>query len=314
MSIRSITARAPATVANLICGYDTLSLAIRGLSDEVTLTPNDISEWRITGIENGGTIPLEPDRNTCTVVMEHMRKQLGKTETYDVHIKKGYRAGSGLGSSAASAVAALWAYNAMLDFPLGRMEIIPLAMEGEAFVSGSPIADNVAAASLGGMVLVRSAMDFDFVQLPVPEVVVGCLFPEVEIITKEAREILPKQISMENSVKQGANLAGFVSSLYSGDVELMKRSMVDYLVEPYRSSLIPHFDEVKNVALESGAICFGISGSGPSVFFFSENEEQAGIIADSVIHTWNAKNINCSKYIGPVNRQGVQVLEPAADL
>lgn len=298
-------ARASATVANLICGFDTLALAIDNLYDEVEIIPNDRKEWRITSIENGEGIPYDPKKNVCTAAMEVMRQSLHDNQGYDVRIIKGYQAGSGLGSSAASAVAALWAYNAQLNFPLTREEIIPFAMLSEQLVSGKAIADNVAAAALGGVVLIRSAQTHDFVALPVPDVFIGALLPDVQVLTKEAREILPKQFPLEKTVQQGANLAGFISSLYSSDMDLMKRSMKDILIEPYRSKLIPQYDEAKAMALDADALCFGIGGSGPAVFYFCKEESLAHKISENISTMWMAHGTQCTKSIGRINTEGV---------
>jgi homoserine kinase len=298
-------ARAPATVANLICGFDTLALAIDGLYDEVSVQPNDLGKWVIESIENGGNIPLDPAKNVCTAAMEVMRKKLGDDQGYTIHIKKGYQAGSGLGSSAASAVAALWAYNAQLNFPLTQREIIPYAMLSEELVSGKAIADNVAAAALGGVVLIRSDVDYDFVSLPVPELTIACLLPDIQIMTRQARSILPLEIPLADSVTQGANLAGFISSLYTSDWDVMRRSMQDVLIEKYRGPLIPFYFEAKKLALENGAICFGIGGSGPAVFYFCEYEQTAKHISKLISTMWNQQGMKSSATIGKINTTGV---------
>ncbi len=305
---RNTIARAPATVANLNCGFDTLALAIDGLYDEVELTPNDLGEWVITAIENGGNIPYEPAKNVCTAAMEAMRNDLKDDRGYNVRITKGYQAGSGLGSSAASAVAALWAYNAQLDFPLTRQQIIPYAMMSEKLVSGSAIADNVAAAALGGIVLIRSDVDHDFIPLPVPDLFVGCLLPNIQIITKQAREILPKTVPLSDCIKQGSNLAGFISSLYTSDKELLKRSMHDHLIEKYRAALIPHYFDAKHIAMQSGALCFGIAGSGPAIFYFAENEDTGKLIGDKIKQMWASNDMRADMFVGKINSAGVDCI------
>ena len=305
---KTTTARAPATVANLICGFDTLALAIDGMYDDVSITPNDLGEWRITSIENGGKIPLDPTKNVCTAAMEVMKNDLGDKNGYDVQIVKGYQAGSGLGSSAASAVAALWAYNAQLDFPLTKEQIVPYAMLSEKLVSGKAIADNVAASAIGGIVLIRSASEHDFISLPSPDIFVTCLLPDVQIITKDAREILPNEFPLEAVVQQGANLAGFISSLYSYDMELLGRSMVDHLIEPHRAPLIPSYFDAKKIAMNDGAISFGISGSGPAIFFLSDAEMDAQRIANQIKSMWSEQQIKCTVNISKINELGVSII------
>ena len=305
---KTITARAPATIANLICGYDTLALAIDGLYDEVSIQPNESGQWVITEIVNGPGIPLDPKKNVCTAAMEAMRQAVGDSRGYDVQIVKGYQAGSGLGSSAASAIAALWAYNAQLDYPVTREQIIRYGMLSEQLVSGEPIADNVAAAALGGIVLIRSAKEHDFISLPTPDLFVGALLPDVQIITKEARGILPKQIPLATSVQQGANLAGFISALYSGDTALLSRSMHDHIIEQYRGTLIPHYYKVKEIAMENGALCFGIGGSGPAVFYFCRDELTAGLIANKIEQFWTKNQLRSISNVGRINTRGVEII------
>lgn len=300
-----IIGRAPATVANLIVGFDILSLAISGLYDEVILTPNDGHGWRIISIENGAGIPLDPNKNVCTAGMEMMRRDLDTSPHFDVTIRKGYQAGSGLGSSAASAVAALWAYNEAVGRPLSRRAIIPYGMQTEAMVSGHPIADNVAAAALGGIVLIRSADDF--ISLPVPDLFIGSVFPQVKIITKEARDILPKAFPLQTITRQSGNLAGFISALYSGDLDLLRRSMQDELIEPYRSKLIPRYDDAKKIAEDMGALCFGISGSGPSVFYFSTEKHIAHDIAEKLTELWQEENLEVVSVVDTINTEGVSI-------
>lgn len=301
----NITARASATVANLIVGFDILSLAISGLYDEVSIAPNDGRGWRITSIENGATLPYDVKKNVCTAGMEMIRRDFNASPDFDVVIRKGYQAGSGLGSSAASSVAALWAYNEAIGRPLSRREIIPYGMQTEALVSGHPIADNVAAAALGGIVLIRDAADY--ISLPVPDLYVGCVFPQVEIITKEAREILPTAFPLHAITRQTGNLAGFISALYTDDMELLQRSMQDELIEAHRSKLIPHYDEVKKIALDRGALCFGISGSGPTVFYFSNDKTQAENIRHEISSFWKNKNLEVVSIVSNINTTGVSI-------
>ncbi len=304
-----ITARAPATVANVIVGFDSLALAIEGLYDDVTLIPNDLNSFRIISIENGGRIPKDPLKNVCTIALETMREAVNGPGGFDIAIKKGYQAGSGLGSSAASATAGLWAYNAQLGYPLSKQEIIPFAMKSEEAVSGKEIADNVAACALGGLVLIRSAEQYDFISLPTPKLFVGCALPNVSILTKEARSILPEKVSMETAVKHGANFAGFISSLYTNDFTAMKRSMQDVLVERYRSKFIPHFNKAKTIAIDGGAICFGIAGSGPAMFYFIENDEKGLKIINELKALYSRANMKIINSLGPINETGVHILQ-----
>ena len=317
-SNRSIRVFAPATVANVACGFDIMGFAIEEPGDEavVQLTdrPGQVVIDRITG--DNGKLPLDPDKNTVSVVVKqllaHVHSRYGMTITLHKHMPLG----SGLGSSAASAVAGLVAANELLkqheaDKAIVRQsELLPFAMEGERLACGSAHADNVAPALLGGFVLVRSYDPLDVISVPTPEALqVTVIHPQVEVQTRDARSILRKQISLKDATVQWGNTAGLIAGLWQCDLDLIGRSMQDVIIEPIRSLLIPGFDSVKANAMAAGALGCGISGSGPSIFALSRNREIAEEVGRKMQNAFGALDIDSEVYVSPVNRQGPRIVD-----
>ncbi len=306
-----ITAFAPATVANLNCGFDVLGLAIDKPGDEVSVAFNDLGAVRIVEIEgDGGKLPYEVARNTAGIAVHSLWKHLQMEKGVDIVIRKKMPFGSGLGSSAASAVAAAVAANALFGNPLTKRELLDFAIDGEAVASGARHADNVAPSLLGGIVLLRSYQpQIDLLQLPVPNnLYCTVIYPKVEILTKEARNILPEKIPLKDAIQQTGNLAGCVAALYQNDLALLGRSLVDVLAEPYRAPLIPEFQRVRQAALYGGALAFGISGSGPSMFALSDGAAKSAQIAGLMEKTLNNKQIDCQIFNSKVNVEGAKVI------
>ncbi len=305
-----VTAFAPATVANLNCGFDVLGLAIEAPGDEVTVMWNDIGKVRIVAIEgDGGKLSFDPKKNTATGgILTMLEKAVHETRGIDVVIKKKMPFGSGLGSSAASAVAGVTAANQLLGNLYTRTELVEFALDGEVIASGSRHADNVAPSLLGGIVLIHQYNPLQIIQLPVPDGLwVTLIYPHVEILTKEARDILPKQVALSDAIRQTGNIAAFVSALYTNNLQLLGTSMTDRFAEPYRAALIPHFDLLKSAALINGAFAFGISGSGPSVFALTPDEETANVVASSVKNLLTKSNVDSQTYASLINRNGAKV-------
>jgi len=273
MSKQSICAFAPATIANLNVGFDILGMALSTVGDKVKVTLNSSSENKILQIINGPGIPTDSAKNCCSVVIQKMQEKLGSTEKVDIRINKGFPSGSGLGSSSASSAAAAFAYNELMGTPFSLEELVLFASEGERVACGSAHLDNVAPAILGGLVLVQNQ---NLIRLPIPESLFAVsFFPQVEVKTADSRSVLKSEISLQTSSHQTALTASFVSSLYENDLERFSESMKDIIVEPQRKNLIPRFDEMKESAFKNGALAFGISGSGPSVFAFANSKNQA---------------------------------------
>jgi len=304
-----VTAYAPASIANVSCGFDVLGLAVDAPGDEVSVQFNDIGKVRIVEITGDeGKLPFEVELNTASKAVQSLVNHLDYEKGIDIIIHKKMPFGSGLGSSAASAVAAVVAANHLVGMPLTKKELIEFAIDGEAVASGARHADNVAPCLLGGIVLVRSYNPIDIIELPVPDnLYCTVVHPHVEILTKEARDILPKQVSMKEAITQTGNLAGFIAGLYQNDLALLGRSMTDVLAEPYRSTLIPEYQSVRNAAMYVGAFAFGISGSGPSMFAFSDTASKSEQVAALMEKTLTSKGIGCKAYVSKVNTMGSYV-------
>lgn len=306
---RSAKAYAPASVANVSCGFDVLAFAINGPGDIVEVSLKDEPGVVITDIEgDGGKLPKEPAiENTAGRAMFAMLDDLGLQDKtgISVRIKKMMPLGSGMGSSAASAVAAVVALHELLQTNYSKEDLLPFALEGELAASGSPHADNVSASLLGGFTLVRSQSPLDIVKLHVPNNLIAAVFhPNISINTKNTRLILRKSVQMSQAIKQWGNVGGLIAGLYTEDYDLISRSMEDHIVEPARSILIPGFDEMKETALNLGALGFSISGAGPSVFALCRSEENAREIGKEIERILDTYNLTVDSYISPINTEG----------
>ncbi|MCC5927812.1 MAG: homoserine kinase [Cyclobacteriaceae bacterium] len=307
----SVKVFAPATVANVTCGFDILGFAVDAPGDEITLKKNNQGKVIIREIKGDeGRLPLDPGKNTCGVVIQHFLRDLALDQGIDIFLHKKMPLGSGLGSSAASAVAAIYAINELMGKPCTRKELLPYAMEGERVACGAAHADNVAPSLLGGFVLVRSYDPLDTIALPVPDELFATLVhPQIEVRTKDAREILKREIRFSDSVRQSGNVGGLVAGLLMSDYQLISNSLVDHIVEPIRAILIPGYDEVKAAAKEQGTLGAGISGSGPSLFALSKGHQTAYNIGEAMREIFNAMDIENEVYISKINQIGPKVLD-----
>ncbi len=308
--MKNITVFAPATVANLGCGFDVMGLAIDQPGDELILSLNNEKKIIIKNITgDGGKLSYDPKKNTSTVTIQSMLNELKSKQGFDVILKKKMPLGSGLGSSAASSVAGVFAANVLLGKPFSRRELVPFAMQGEKVASGAAHADNVAPCMLGGIVLIRSYDPLDIIQLPVPKkLFLVVIHPHVEVLTKDARAVLKKNIPIKDAVHQWGNTAALTSGLYENDLKLVGRSVKDFIAEPYRASLIPHFAKVKKAAMENGAIACSISGSGPSIFALCDGKSKTKKVADAMKKIFSKNKIKSDIYISSVNKSGVKIL------
>jgi homoserine kinase len=298
----------PATVANLSCGFDVLGLCLEGIGDEMIIRKSERKGLRITKI-TGADLPYEAEKNVAGVAGLAFLKQLDLEFGIEMELHKKIKAGSGIGSSAASAAGAVVGINELLGNPFLRQDLISFAMEGEFLASKSYHADNVAPAILGGFTLVRSYEPLEVIKMPSPsELYVTIIHPQIEIKTAEARSILPKEIPLKKAVTQWGNLGGFIAGLYTEDYDLIGRSLVDVVAEPYRKNLIPAFDNVRTASLESGALGFGISGSGPSLFALSRGEETAKKVAQAMKTIYQKSGIDFEVYVSKVSNSGVRIL------
>lgn len=302
---------APATAANLVCGFDILGLALDEPGDEVIMTRSDrpgVRLLKITG--DDGRLPLDPEKNTVSACVQMLLKHLDKEDLgVEITLHKRMPIGSGLGSSAASTVAGLYAINQLLGQPLTKEELLPFAMKGEELACGHGHADNVAPSLFGGITLIRSYDPLEVVSLPVPsDLYCSVVFPHVDVPTRAARQMIRSKIELRDAVVQWGNIAGLVSGLFLNDYALIGRSMQDVLIEPTRAILIPEFYEMREEAMASGALGFGISGSGPSVFAFAKGRDTAATITKHIVQLLKAKDIDSNGYVSAVNQQGPKEL------
>jgi homoserine kinase len=307
---KSIRAFAPATCANVACGFDVLGFAVDNPGDEVTITLNDSGKITIKSIiGDEGKLPLDPEENTVSLVIKKYLEHIGKKQGLEIELVKKMPLKSGLGSSAASSVVGVYALNELLGRPLKVEELLPFAMEGERLACGSAHADNVAPALLGGFVLVRSYEPLDVVKLPTPENLWATIIhPHIEVKTKDARQILRQKIELKDAVVQWGNVGGLIAGLMMKDYALIGRSLQDVIVEPIRSILIPGFYQAKQAALENGALGSSISGSGPSIFALSDDKSKAENIGKAMKSVYDSLNIEAEVYVSKVSEQGPRVI------
>ncbi len=306
---KTITVFAPSTVANVGCGYDILGFAVQHYGDTLVLTEREDHDLVIQKIEGADGIPTDPDSNVTSVAIGAMMNHLGVSHGFDIEISKNIPPGSGLGSSASSSAAAVFALNEFLDRPLTTKELIPFAMEGERIASTKAHADNVAPSLLGGFTVIRSYDPLDIFNIPFPEDLwVTIIYPNVEIKTADAKRILKKQIEMSDAVTQWGNVAGLVSGLIMKDYELIGRSLQDVIVEPVRSILIPFYDQTREIAMDNGALGFNISGSGPSMFCLMREEQTATRICELARELYHREGVELLSFISKINPTGARVL------
>jgi homoserine kinase len=301
---------APATVANVACGFDVLGFAIDRPGDELIMEITAEKGVVIEDIEgDDGVLPRDPLKNSATVAILDYLDYIGADFGCKVRIKKMMPSGSGLGSSAASAVAGVYAINMLCNERLTKQEMLPFLLNAEKAACDAAIADNVAASLFGGFILVRSYEPLDVIQIPVPEELwCAVINPDVIVLTKDAREILPKDIPLSISLRQSANVGGMIAGLLRGDYDLIGRSLVDYIAEPYRSKLIPGFYEMKHAAISAGALGGSISGSGPSVFALCKGKESAYRAGAAMKAVMDELKIGAEVYVSKVNALGPKVL------
>ena len=299
----------PATVANVSCGFDILGFALNAIGDEMLLKKTTAKGVTISNIE-GADLTYNVKKNVASVVALAMLNKASANFGIDIELYKKVKPGSGLGSSASSAAGAAFAVNELLDKPFSKLELTEFARIGEEVACGSPIADNVAAVIYGGFILVKSYHPLEIIKLPVPNKLwVTVIHPQIEVKTEDARNVLKQNIPIADATTQSSNLAGLVSGLYTEDYQLISRSLVDVIAEPYRKILIPLFDEIKTVGLEKGALGVGISGSGPSIFALCKGKNNAKKVAQAMREIYQNSTIDFKIYTSTINSQGIKILE-----
>ena len=298
----------PATVANVACGFDVLGLCLDTIGDEMVVRKVDKKGVRITKIE-GFKLPFETELNVAGVSALAMYQELQPDCGFEIEIKKNIKPGSGIGSSAASAVGSVYGINALLGSPLNKTQLTQFAIKGEALASGSEHADNIAPALFGGFTLVKSVSPLEILQIPSPDnLYVTIIHPQIEIKTAISRAILPKNVPLKDAINQWANVGSFIHSLHTSDYPLMQRSLHDVIIEPHRSKLIPHYNEVKQQTLKVGALGTNISGSGPSIFSLCKGIENANKVRDVMRNIYSNTGIEFDVHVSKINTQGVKIL------
>lgn len=299
----------PATVANVACGFDVLGFCLDNKGDEMVIRKVSEKGIKITHIE-GYDLPFEADKNVAGVSALAMYEHANPDCGFEIEIYKNIKPGSGIGSSAASAVGSVFGMNELLGKPYNKTQLTYFAMKGEALASKSEHADNLAPAIFGGFTLVKSTLPLDILQIPTPsELYATLIHPQIEIKTSDAREILPKQISLKDATAQWANVGSLIHALHTSDYKLIHRSLQDIIVEPHRKQLIPYFDDVKFAALEAGALGCAISGSGPSIFALSQSKETALKVENAMQIVYSKTSIEFNTFVSDINIQGIKILK-----
>lgn len=308
METKSISIFSPATVANVSCGFDVLGFCLDTIGDKMVIRQTKQKGIRITKIE-GYDLPYETEKNVAGVSALALIDDLQPDCGFEIEIYKHIKPGSGIGSSSASAAGSVFAINELLGHPYNKTELTGFAMKGEALASGSEHADNIAPAIFGGFTLVRSVNPLEILELPSPKNLYAVIIhPQIEIKTSESRAILPLQIPLQDAITQWSNVGSLVHALHSEDYDLLSKSLIDVIIEPYRSQLIPHFETVRRTALSNGALGCGISGSGPSIFSLCHGKDKAKCVAQAITKEYVKTGISFEIYVSEINTKGIKIL------
>ncbi len=299
---------APATVANVACGFDVLGFCLDSIGDDMVIRQTDKKGLRIVACE-GFDLPKDTQANVAGVSAQAMYDNAKPDCGFEIEIYKRIKPGSGIGSSAASAVGSVFGMNELLGRPYNKTQLTYFAMKGEAMASKSEHADNLAPAIFGGFTLVKSVSPLEILEIPSPEdLYVAVIHPQIEIKTSESRAILPKDIPLKDAIAQWANVGSLVHALHTSDYDLIHRSLQDGIVEPYRKTLIPSFDALKIAAHNYGALGCSISGSGPSVFALCKGETIANNVAQGFKSVYSETAIAFDVHVSKINKQGIKVI------
>ena len=306
--MKTVKVSCPATVANLVCGFDVLGMCLNNPADIMEVTLLDQREILIRSAD-GYPLPSDPALNTAGAPLIEMLKEIDEQIGFDVVIHKHIKPGSGLGSSAASAAGAVVAANHLLNKRFSNQDLLRFAMFGEKVASGVKHADNVAPCIYGGITLIRSIHPLDVIAIPAPPLYVTVVHPQIEVKTSDARQILRKEVLLKDAIRQWGNIAGLVAGFVKNDYDLIGRSLEDVIIEPVRSILIPGFDQVKKQCKEAGALGGGISGSGPSLFMLNKEEKIALENEKIMQEVFTSLGIEYRTYVTTVNSNGVTLLQ-----
>ena len=298
----------PATVANVSCGFDVLGFCLDSVGDDMVIRKTDKKGIFITKIV-GFDLPYETELNVAGVSALAMYKAIDVDFGFEIEIYKNIKPGSGIGSSAASAVGSVFGMNELLGRPFNKTELTAFAIKGEAIASKCEHADNLAPALFGGFTLVKSINPVQILEIPSPtDLYATIIHPQIEIKTSESRAVLPKEVALNDAIIQWANVGSLVHALHTSDYNLLKDSLYDVIVEPHRSKLIPHYNDVKKASLQAGALGCGISGSGPSIFSLSKGLETANMIKEAINNVYANTGIEFDIHVSKINTEGVKIV------
>lgn len=305
---RKLIIHSPATVANMVCGFDVLGFAVNEPYDIMQIEFKEDPGITIIN-EDAFNLPTNPLQNVAGAALLALMEAYEKPIGFTLYINKKIKPGSGVGSSAASSAGAVVGANALLGNPFSKEDLVRFAMNGEKLASGVKHADNIAPCIYGGVTLIRSVFPLDIVKLTVPDLYVTIVHPQIEVRTADARSILKQQVLLKDAIKQWGNIAGLVAGLQQGDYDLIGRSLEDVLIEPTRSILIPAFDQVKQISKKLGALGGGISGSGPSIFMLSTNEFTAKAVEIAMGQIYDSIGLSYHTYVTTINTHGIQLID-----
>ena len=306
--MKEIKVLAPATIANLVCGFDILGMALKEPFDEMTLSIKDEPGITIKHTDDFG-LPEEVDENVSGVALQALMEEYKKPIGFNLLIHKNIKPGSGLGSSAASSAGAVAAANYLLGNIFSNEDLVRFAMNGEKLAGGVKHADNVSPCIYGGVTLIRSIFPLDIIPINSPDIFITIVHPQIEVRTSDSRQILRKEVPLKSAIRQWGNIGGLIMGFMKNDFGLISRSMEDVIIEPVRSILIPGFDEVKLKCKEAGSIGGGISGSGPSIFMLSKDEETARKVEIIMKNIYEKIGIEYKTYVTAINPEGVKFVK-----
>ncbi|MBU2951052.1 homoserine kinase [Tamlana agarivorans] len=298
----------PATVANVACGFDVLGFCLDSVGDDMVIRKVEKKGIHITRIE-GFDLPHEAELNVAGVSALAMYDAIDVDFGFEIEIYKNIKPGSGIGSSAASAVGSVFGMNELIGRPFNKTQLTEFAIKGEALASKCEHADNLAPALFGGFTLVKSIKPLQILEIPSPDDIYATIIhPQIEIKTSESRAILPKEVALADAITQWANVGSLVHALHTSDYDLIKDSLHDVIVEPHRSKLIPYFNEVKEAVLNAGALGCGISGSGPSIFSVNKGLETANKVKEAMERIYSKTGITFDIHVSKINTSGVKIV------
>lgn len=306
--MKKVIVHTPASVANIVCGFDVLGFAVEDPYDKMVIHRTDKKGVTILNRDRYD-LPVDPEKNVIGKALLALLSEVKEEVGFVVESTKLIKPGSGIGSSAASAAGAVAGANYLLQNIFSKKQLLAFAMCGEEIASGARHADNLAPCLYGGVTLIRSTGDLDIVSIPAPSLYITILHPQIEVKTSEARKVLKKDISLKDATQQWANVAGLVTGFMQSDYALIGRSLHDVVAEPARSAFIPSFYRLKEKCLQAGAIGGGISGSGPSVFMFSKDQRDAENVRWAMQEVYKELKIDFNIYVTTINKQGIRLSE-----